>query len=68
MEFGNTVEVDRAREALELALAGERVAVVSGGDAGVFGMASAVFEAAQDERFAGEPTFLKMLSLKLTHF
>ncbi len=52
---GNTVEVDRAREALELALAGERVAVVSGGDAGVFGMASAVFEAAQDERFAGVP-------------
>ena len=43
---GNTVEVDRATYALELALAGERVAVVSGGDAGVFGMASAVFEAA----------------------
>ncbi len=46
---GNTVEVDRARFALDLALAGERVAVVSGGDAGVFGMASAVFEAAQDD-------------------
>ena len=44
---GNTVEVDRARFALDLALAGERVAVVSGGDAGVFGMASAVFEAAR---------------------
>lgn len=49
---GNTVEVDRARHALELALAGERVAVVSGGDAGVFGMASAVFEAAQDPKYA----------------
>ena len=45
---GNTVEVDRARFALELARAGERVAVVSGGDAGVFGMAAAVFEAADD--------------------
>ncbi|KRB73311.1 ATP-binding protein [Nocardioides sp. Root190] len=45
---GNTVEVDRARFALDLALRGERVAVVSGGDAGVFGMASAVFEAAAD--------------------
>ena len=45
---GNTVEVDRARLALELAQSGERVAVVSGGDAGVFGMASAVFEAAVD--------------------
>ncbi len=44
---GNTVEVDRARFALDLARAGERVAVVSGGDAGVFGMASAVFEAAE---------------------
>jgi precorrin-2 C20-methyltransferase/precorrin-3B C17-methyltransferase len=43
---GNTVEVDRARFALELAQRGEKVAVVSGGDAGVFGMASAVFEAA----------------------
>jgi len=49
---GNTVEVDRAREALDLARAGARVAVVSGGDAGVFGMAAAVYEAAQDERYA----------------
>ncbi len=45
---GNTVEIDRARLALDLARKGERVAVVSGGDAGVFGMASAVFEAAED--------------------
>ena len=52
---GNTVEVDRARFALDLALRGERVAVVSGGDAGVFGMASAVYEAAEDERYAAVP-------------
>jgi precorrin-2 C20-methyltransferase/precorrin-3B C17-methyltransferase len=50
---GNTVELERARFALELALTGERVAVVSGGDAGVFGMASAVFEAAAGDRYAG---------------
>ncbi len=50
---GNTVEVDRARQALELALSGARVAVVSGGDAGVFGMAAAVYEAAQDDRYDG---------------
>ncbi|GAC1382308.1 MAG: precorrin-2 C(20)-methyltransferase [Marmoricola sp.] len=50
---GNTVEVDRARFALDLALRGERVAVVSGGDAGVFGMAAAVFEAAEDATYAG---------------
>lgn len=49
---GNTVEVDRARAALELARTGARVAVVSGGDAGVFGMAAAVFEAAEDPAYA----------------
>jgi precorrin-2 C20-methyltransferase/precorrin-3B C17-methyltransferase len=49
---GNTVEVDRARLALDLARRGERVAVVSGGDAGVFGMAAAVFEAAEDPAYA----------------
>ena len=49
---GNTVEVDRARFALDLAARGEKVAVVSGGDAGVFGMASAVFEAAADPAYA----------------
>jgi precorrin-2 C20-methyltransferase/precorrin-3B C17-methyltransferase len=53
---GNTVEVDRAAFALELARRGEKVAVVSGGDAGVFGMAAAVFEAvAGDESFADVP-------------
>jgi precorrin-3B C17-methyltransferase len=41
----NRVEISRANHALELAQAGRKVAVVSGGDAGVFGMAAAVFEA-----------------------
>jgi len=49
---GNTVEVERARFALDLAKRGEKVAVVSGGDAGVFGMAAAVFEAAADPAYA----------------
>lgn len=53
---GNTVELDRARTALQLALDGDDVAVVSGGDAGVFGMASAVFEAVDsDPRYASVP-------------
>jgi precorrin-2 C20-methyltransferase / precorrin-3B C17-methyltransferase len=52
---GNTVELDRARLALDLARSGERVAVVSGGDAGVFGMAAAVFEAAEDPAYADVP-------------
>lgn len=42
---GNGVELDRARQALGLAAAGRDVAVLSGGDPGVFAMASAVFEA-----------------------
>lgn len=50
---GNTVELDRAREALALARQGHRVAVVSGGDAGVFGMAAAVLEAAESPELAG---------------
>ena len=41
----NRVELERARHGATLAAAGRRVAVVSAGDAGVFGMASAVFEA-----------------------
>jgi precorrin-3B C17-methyltransferase len=42
---GNRVELDRARHALELASDGRRVALVSGGDPGIFAMAAAVFEA-----------------------
>ena len=49
---GNTVEVERAREALDLALTGQDVAIVSGGDAGVFAMAAATFEAAEDPCYA----------------
>ena len=41
----NGDELQRARQALELTVSGRAVVVVSGGDAGVFGMASAVFEA-----------------------
>ncbi|WP_033922781.1 precorrin-3B C(17)-methyltransferase [Sphingomonas sp. 37zxx] len=43
----NRVEIDRARHALDLAMAGHRVAVVSSGDPGVFAMAAAVFEAVE---------------------
>ncbi len=39
-----TKELDRAGQAIDLALAGERVALVSGGDSGIFGMAPVVFE------------------------
>ncbi len=41
----NREEISRARHAFELAADGAHVAVVSGGDPGVFAMAAAVFEA-----------------------
>jgi precorrin-3B C17-methyltransferase len=44
---GNRVEIERARHALALAAEGGNVAVVSGGDPGVFAMAAAVFEAVE---------------------
>jgi precorrin-3B C17-methyltransferase len=44
---GNGDELQRAKHALELAAGGARVAVVSGGDPGVFAMAAAVFEAVE---------------------
>ena len=63
----NRVELERARHALRLASAGRHVAVVSGGDPGVFAMASAVFEAME----SGEPMwratrrrFLRHLALR----
>ena len=46
--FDNRSELDRARLALDLASQGRRVAVVSGGDPGVFAMAAAVFEAVDE--------------------
>lgn len=41
---GMRKEMDRCREALDLALQGRRVALVSGGDAGIYGMAGLVFD------------------------
>ncbi|SHK41720.1 precorrin-3B C17-methyltransferase [Bradyrhizobium lablabi] len=53
---GNRVEIDRARHALTLAIEGREVAVVSGGDPGVFAMAAAVFEAIE----AGDPAWREL--------
>ncbi len=49
----NRVELDRAHSALTLAAEGRRVAVVSGGDPGIYAMAAAVFEALEH----GDPTW-----------
>src|SRR5258708_39120257 len=53
---GNRVEIDRARHALMLAAEGNKVAIVSGGDPGVFAMAAAVFEAIE----VGDPTWREL--------
>ena len=45
----NRAELIRARHALRLAAEGRAVAVVSGGDPGVFAMAAVVFEAVEEE-------------------
>lgn len=51
----NKVESERAEFALDLARRGHRVAVVSGGDPGVFAMATAVLEVATQEAYADIP-------------
>ncbi|MFD4571589.1 precorrin-2 C(20)-methyltransferase [Streptomyces sp. NPDC058417] len=51
----NRVEAERAEFALQLARRGRRVAVVSGGDPGVFAMATAVLEAASAKEYADVP-------------
>jgi precorrin-3B C17-methyltransferase len=51
----NRVELERARLALKLAASGRTVAVVSGGDPGVFAMGAAVFEAIEED-----PQWLKL--------
>lgn len=52
---GNRVELDRSAEALDLALNGARVVVVTSGDPGIFAMASAVWEMLDNDpaRWAG---------------
>jgi len=41
---GMTAELDRAAQAIDLALDGQIVAIVSGGDSGVYGMSAVVYE------------------------
>lgn len=51
----NKVEAERAAMALDLARRGARVAVVSSGDPGIFAMAAAVLEVAEDEQWRDVP-------------
>lgn len=45
IESGMRHELDRAREAMDIAATGKKVALVSGGDPGIYGMSAPVFEA-----------------------
>ena len=47
-----TQELDRAAQALDLALSGRRVALVSGGDPGVYAMAAVVYELVKKRNIA----------------
>jgi len=48
IKTGMTEEISRARAAVDHARAGARVAIISSGDAGVYGMANLVFEVLRD--------------------
>lgn len=50
--YGMREEQQRAIEAINLALLGERVVVVSGGDAGIYGMSSVVLEALKEKNIS----------------
>lgn len=52
---GMCQEVERCRQALELAATGRTVALISSGDAGIYGMAGLVLELAEQGGYVGAP-------------
>lgn len=52
---GMTKEVERCRKAVELAISGETVSVISGGDPGIFAMAGLVFEILKNHNALCDP-------------
>lgn len=62
VQTGMTEEIGRARAAVERAAAGARVAIISSGDAGVYGMAGLVFEVLRERGWRrGEPPHLHII-------
>lgn len=55
ISFGMTQEVERGRKALEIASEGKIVAVISGGDPGVYGMAGLVLEVLKNSYSSSKP-------------
>lgn len=59
---GMTEEIARARAAVERARAGAKVALISSGDAGIYGMAGLVFQVLKDIGWKrGEPPELRLI-------
>ncbi len=54
-------ETGRARQAIELARAGRRVALISSGDIGIYAMAAPVFEALRDDGWTGDDPVVEVL-------
>ncbi len=54
-------EAGRARQAIDLARAGRRVALISSGDIGVYAMAAPVFEALHDDGWTGDDPTVEVL-------
>ena len=55
---GMTKETERCKKAVELAMTGKRVAVISGGDPGIYAMAGLVFEILKSQESEGNEKFL----------
>ncbi|MFA4828133.1 MAG: cobalamin biosynthesis protein [Thermodesulfovibrionales bacterium] len=53
---GMTKEIDRCQKAVELAMSGRTVSVISGGDPGIYAMAGLVFEILKERRFTIQDT------------
>ena len=57
IDSGLTFEKDRCQKALDLAKEGARVALISSGDSGIYGMAGLALELWLDESFENRPLF-----------
>ncbi len=49
IDSGMRQEVDRSKKAVELAISGRQVAMISGGDSGIYGMAGLIFEICKEQ-------------------
>ena len=59
MDLGQ--EMERAAKAVDLAIAGQRVALISSGDAGIYGMAGPTFQVLKDRGWDGEAPELEIV-------